>query len=423
MNIGLPEVIYSSIYDSNLEDIVGVDVSVKVPATDGDVSGYVVLGNVEGWTLSENNTKLSKTYNSNGTETITIPYVSFNGTALEGASTMESIEVYGINASEYVSSSVEYTLTDKTITGAIVRLKIKDGKTYNFDVKEGWILSEDKKTLTFNAVSNHNMVDTCVIYPSDQTHTAENEKTETYSYAINKIGLTIGTPVVSYSPIGEDATIGVKASILVPWTLGEKSGWATLGTVVNGWNSFDDNTKVTKTFYENTTETVTIPVLSCDDYDYSEMYIDVNVNVDQINYKKVVKGISEDSRCLYYTYTKDEMDNRELRKKDKEASSQDMVLASLTITTETDNQIINESVNYPEGFNMNNTYIVNTKCKARDENYARTDYIVSKERGDQVLYTDCLSCTYQSNAMYLGGRLPYPAGKTVDVYLLLVKAE
>ena len=52
------------------------------------------------------------------------------------------------------------------------------------------------------------------------------------------------------------------------------------------------------------------------------------------------------------------MDNRELRKKDKEASSQDMVLASLTITTETDNQIINESVNYPEGFNMNNTYII-----------------------------------------------------------------
>ena len=97
----------------------------------------------------------------------------------------------------------------------------------------------------------------------------------------------------------EDSLEGVKASILVPWTLGEKSGWATLGTVVNGWNSFDDNTKVTKTFYENTTETVTIPVLSCDDYDYSEMYIDVNVNVDQINYKKVVKGISEDSRCLY----------------------------------------------------------------------------------------------------------------------------
>ena len=41
--------------------------------------------------------------------------------------------------------------------------------------------------------------------------------------------------------------------------------------------------------------------------------IDATINVNQINYKKTVKGISSDSRCLYDTYTKEEIENFKLQ--------------------------------------------------------------------------------------------------------------
>ena len=41
--------------------------------------------------------------------------------------------------------------------------------------------------------------------------------------------------------------------------------------------------------------------------------IDATININQINYKKTVKGISPDSRCLYDTYTKEEIENFKLQ--------------------------------------------------------------------------------------------------------------
>ena len=317
MQIGQAQVTYTNIYSG--EDITGIKAEVRVPATDGDVTGYVTLGAINGWTLSENNTKLTKTYTTNGTEVITISLVSFNGTNFDNATTMKSIETYGINASEYVKVSVNYSLTGETISSATVTLKIKEGKNYLFDDKAGWTVSSDRKTMSFNPTINYNNVDTCIIYPSDQTHTAENEREETFSYSIKQLELTVGTPIISYEEIKGGDTIATKVSILVPWTLGESSGYATLNSL-NGWVLEENNIKLTKTYYENKTENIEIPVYSCNDYVYAGMYegmetlnIDATININQINYKKTVKGISSDSRCLYDTYTKEEIENFKLQ--------------------------------------------------------------------------------------------------------------
>ena len=317
MQIGQAQVTYTNIYSG--EDITGIKAEVRVPATDGDVTGYVTLGAINGWTLSENNTKLTKTYTTNGTEVITISLVSFNGTNFDNATTMKSIETYGINASEYVKVSVNYSLTGETISSATVTLKIKEGKNYLFDDKAGWTVSSDRKTMSFNPTINYNNVDTCIIYPSDQTHTSENEREETFSYSIKQLGLTVGTPIISYEEIKGGDTIATKVSILVPWTLGESSGYATLNSL-NGWELEESNIKLTKTYYENKTENIEIPVYSCNDYVYAGMYegmenlnIDATININQINYKKTVKGISSDSRCLYDTYTKEEIENFKLQ--------------------------------------------------------------------------------------------------------------
>ena len=317
MQIGQAQVTYTNIYSG--EDITGIKAEVRVPATDGDVTGYVTLGAINGWTLSENNTKLTKTYTTNGTEVITISLVSFNGTNFDNATTMKSIETYGINASEYVKVSVNYSLTGETISSATVTLKIKEGKNYLFDDKAGWTVSSDRKTMSFNPTINYNNVDTCIIYPSDQTHTSENEREETFSYSIKQLGLTVGTPIISYEEIKGGDTIATKVSILVPWTLGESSGYATLNSL-NGWKLEENNIKLTKTYYENKTESIEIPVYSCNDYVYAGMYegmenlnIDATISINQINYKKTVKGISSDSRCLYDTYTKEEIENFKLQ--------------------------------------------------------------------------------------------------------------
>ena len=320
MNVGDPQVIYTNIYSGT--DITSIKAEIRVPATEGDVSGYVTLGALEGWTLSENNTKLTKIYTTNKTEIITITMVSFNGTNFVDATNMVSIEAYGINASEYVKVRVLYSLdypTNREINSVTVMLEIKEGKNYLFDDKAGWTVSSDRKTMTFNPATNYNIVDTCVIYPSDQTHTSENEKEVSFSYSIKHLGLTVGTPIISYEEIKGGDTIATKVSILVPWTLGESSGYATLNSL-NGWVLEENNRKLTKTYYENKTESIEIPVYSCNDYVYAGMYegmenlnIDATININQINYKKTVKGISSDSRCLYDTYTKEEIENFKLQ--------------------------------------------------------------------------------------------------------------
>ena len=317
INVGTAQVTYTNIYSGT--DITGIKADVKVPATDGDVSGYVTLGAVEGWTLSENNTKLSKTYSTNGTEIITIPLISFNGVTFEGATANKGIEIYGINASDYVRAKVLYSLSGKEIVSATVMLEIKEGKNYLFDDKTGWVVSSDRKKMSFNPTTNYNDIDTCIIYPGDQTYTSENEREETFSYSIKQLGLTAGTPIISYAEIKGEDTIATKVSILVPWTLGESSGYATLNSL-DGWKLEESNRKLTKTYYENKTENIKIPVYSCNDYVYAGMYegmenliIDATINVNQINYKKTVKGISSDSRCLYDTYTKEEIENFKLQ--------------------------------------------------------------------------------------------------------------
>lgn len=312
MNIGKAKVTYTKFYDENLIDVTSIKAEIVVPATDGDVEGFVTLGAIDGWTLSENDTKLSKTYSVNTTEVITITLVGFNGQMFENVTTMKAIDVYGINASDYVRSKVDYVAEGRTITTAIVTLEIKEDKNYLFEELSGWQRSEDKKKLTSNVTVNHNYEGTCIIYPSNETHTAENERQETFSYSVDKINLTVGTPVVTHTLVGEGKTIAEVISVAVPYTIDTEEGYAVVEKI-EGWTLSDSNTKLNKTYYENGEETINIHVLSCDGFTFDNLYIEASVTVDKINYKEVVKGICEDSRCLYDVYTKEEVDSIKLQ--------------------------------------------------------------------------------------------------------------
>lgn len=318
LNIGLPEVKYTKIYSGN--EVTQIKAEVQVPATDGDVSGYVTLGSIDGWTLSENDTKLTKTYTSNQTEIITITYVSFNGVLLDGVTTMESIEIYDIDGSKYIRVNVEYTKEDDGTTNALIsatiQVNIKDSYVGSYVISENnadWVVSEDGTFATREVLVNETYMNTLGIYPSGETETTSNVIYENITYSVSCVGLTVTGAEVTYEEKkSDDEVIGTKVFVSVPYTLDGVTGYAFLGKM-DGWILSEDKKQLSKNFLDNETETISIPVIEANGYVYGNFYLEENITVNTINYKKIVKGRCGTSRCLYDVYTKAEIENLKLK--------------------------------------------------------------------------------------------------------------
>lgn len=317
MQIGTTEVLYIKNYTGN--EVTSVTVEVRIPATEGNVSGYVTLGSINGWTLSENNTKLSKEYSTNQTEVITVTMVDFNGTQFDNATTMESITVYDISASKYIRVKVDYAREEENgasnLTLATVTAYIKDAYigSYSFStINADWTLSQDKTAMTKEVAVNGNFINECAIFPTGETESESNRIKETISYRVEYVGLGISAPSVTYTEkTFEDVVVGAEVVVTVPYTLGDGTGKAIIGEV-DGWILSSDKKSLTKAFLENAEETISIPVLEAIGYTYTAYTTDAVVKVETINYKKTVKGICEFSRCLYDVYTKYEIENLKL---------------------------------------------------------------------------------------------------------------
>lgn len=317
MQIGATEVLYIKNYTGN--EVTSVTAEVRIPVTDEDVSGYMTLGSIDGWTLSENDTKLSKEYTINQTEVITIQMIGFNSVLLDDATTMESIEIYEISASKYIRVLVEYTRTEENgaseLTSATVMAFIKDAYigSYSFsDINAEWTLSQDKTSMTKEVTINGNFINECAIFPTGETESESNRIKETISYKVEYVGLGISVPSVTYTEkTFEDVVVGAEAVVTVPYTLGDGTGNAIIGEV-DGWILSSDKKSLTKAFLENTEETISIPVLEAIGYAYTGYNVDTVVTVETINYKKTVKGICGTSRCLFDVYTKYEIENLKL---------------------------------------------------------------------------------------------------------------
>lgn len=317
MQIGTTEVLYIKNYTGN--EVTSVTVEVRIPATDGDVSGYVTLGSINGWILSENKTKLSKEYSTNQTEVITITMVGFNGTTFDNATTMKSIEVYDINASKYVRVKVDYAREESNgesnLIYATVTAYIKDAYigSYSFStINAEWRISQDKTAMTKEVEVNGSFINECAIFPTGETESDTNRIKETISYRVEYVGLGISAPsVISTEKTFEDVVVGAEVVVTVPYMLGSGTGKAILGEV-DGWILSSDKKNLTKAFLENAEETISIPVLEAIGYTYTAYNVDATIKVDTINYKKTVKGICGASRCLYDVYTKYEIENLKL---------------------------------------------------------------------------------------------------------------
>ena len=97
--VGSAEVLYTKNYTGN--EVTSVKSEIRVPAEEGNETGFVTLGSVEGWTLSNNGTVLSKQYDSNQTDVVEVPLVSFNGTTFEEVTQQVVVEIYDIDGNVF----------------------------------------------------------------------------------------------------------------------------------------------------------------------------------------------------------------------------------------------------------------------------------------------------------------------------------
>jgi len=181
---------------------------------------------VNGWTLSTDKKKLTKTYSKNTTEEITIK-------DLVGNETKEKITISNIDKT-VPTLSVKYSSTEKTNSDVTVTI------TANEEIQEvsGWTLSTDKKKLTKTYSKNT----TEEIVVKDLVGNETKEKITISN--IDKTALTLSVKYSSTEKTNSDVTVTITANREIQ----EVSGW-TLST---------DKKKLTKTYSKNTTEEIVV---------------------------------------------------------------------------------------------------------------------------------------------------------------------
>ena len=185
------------------------------------------VGEVEGWTLSEDKKTLTKTYKKNTTETVSIK-------DLAGNETKQTIKISNIDKTA-PTVSVKYSTKEPTNQNVIVTLTAKE----ELQEVEGWTLSSDKKVLTKQYEQN---IENEEIIIKD---IVGNETKQ--AITINNIDKVAPKVTVKYS-----TTKNTKQNVKVTLTTDEEIG------EVEGWILSEDKKTLTKTYKKNTTETVSI---------------------------------------------------------------------------------------------------------------------------------------------------------------------
>lgn len=216
-----------------------------------------------------------------------------------------------------------------------------------------------------------------------------------------------GTINVSYK---EKRTDGSKKVNKVEVVLTAQSSTGTNGTfqnnsslIADGWALRNNNTELFKRYNQNITENISVNVyFSSTSASTETVTIDVTQIGDDI---EETFGFCH-SKCGHPVYTKN-----------------DFAVVTTTITTETENQLINDlAIDYPDGFNKDNTFLLTSKIKG-DGSYPLTQYI-TKYTGSQIFYDETIGCNYQDSKIYLSGRLPYfEIGTKVTINLILMKID
>ena len=187
---------------------------------------------ISGWTISSDGKTLTKTYENNSKETITLQDEAGNTKKIE-------INVENIDKVKPIIEEIKYSINEQTNQNVTVTI------TTNKIVQEieGWTLSEDKKTLTKEYTENTS---------------AEGEKIDIKDLAGNspeKDAIVKITNIDKIAPelqVKYSTTSETTEGVIVTITSNEEI------QPVEGWELSDDKKSLTKTYTSNQDEDVTI---------------------------------------------------------------------------------------------------------------------------------------------------------------------
>ena len=205
---------------------------------------------IEGWKLSEDGKRLSKTYTENTEEKITVY-------DLAGNSTQTIIRIINIDK---IVPDVKVSYSETEITNKDVEVKI----TANEKVREieGWKLSEDEKTLSKIYTTNKSeKINVCDLAGNNISVDVKIENID--KTAVN-IEMTYSTTKIT----NEDVEVTINANKKIQ--------------KIEGWKLSDDGKTLSKTYTENTEEKISV-------YDLAGNSAQANVKI--INIDKIAPDV------------------------------------------------------------------------------------------------------------------------------------
>ena len=188
------------------------------------------LQEIEGWTLSEDKKELTKEYNGNTSETITIRDLAGNETEV-------TIEITNIDK---VAPVLNITYSTKNPTKENVKVTI----TSNEEIQsiEGWALSSDKKTLTKEYSANTK--ETIIV-----KDLAGNETEATIEITnIDKVAPALNVTYSTKNPTKENVKVTITSNEQIQ--------------SVTGWALSSDKKTLTKEYTANVKETIIVKDLA-----------------------------------------------------------------------------------------------------------------------------------------------------------------
>ena len=245
---------------------VSVQYSITEPTNDNvvvTITGNREMKEVEGWTLSSDKMTLEKTYTKNTTETVSI--TSENNETIEQEIVVQNID------KKAPEISVQYSSTDPT-TGPVKVILTSDEELQEV---EGWTLSSDKKSLEKTYTQNTSET---VIVKDLVGNQAE------VNISISNISKETFECKVDYSetaPTNQDVVVTISSD-------GREL------QEVEGWTLSSDKKQLTKSYSNNTEETVTVTDISG-----NTSLVDINIS-----------NIDKQRPSLQFSYSTVEMTNQ-----------------------------------------------------------------------------------------------------------------
>lgn len=147
----------------------------------------------------------------------------------------------------------------------------------------------------------------------------------------------------------------------------------------------------------------------------------VEVTPVDYNFGKIIDSNNTTDDKTKNTYSMNIIDNKVTEIK-KTIEQNYASIAKCVVITSTGGSIQNLRIEYPNGFNKENIFLLSIKFKSLDADYYVSQNIQAKiTESNTIIYRDCGIITFQDEAIFYNGAVPLDG--SVEITFLFARAE